>query len=58
MTADAMLGFCGAMIGGAACFAMGFHCAIKWLAAELERREIDLDGPTIRRRLHHDRHRY
>jgi hypothetical protein len=37
MTANAMLGVIGTMIGGAACFCLGYHCALRWVAAELER---------------------
>jgi len=44
MTANAMLGVIGTMIGGAACFCLGYHCALRWVAAEFERRGIDLDG--------------
>jgi hypothetical protein len=36
MTANAMLGVIGTMIGGAACFCLGYHCALRWVAAELE----------------------
>jgi len=38
MTANAILGVIGTMIGGAACFFLGYHCALRWVAAELERR--------------------
>jgi formate/nitrite transporter FocA (FNT family) len=37
MTANAMLGVIGTMIGGAACFCLGYHCALRWVASELER---------------------
>lgn len=37
MTANAIFGVIGTMIGGAACFCLGFHCAIKWVTAEHER---------------------
>ena len=36
MTANAMLGVIGTMIGGAACFFLGYHCALRWVATELE----------------------
>jgi len=36
MTANAILGVIGTMIGGAACFCLGYHCALRWVAAELE----------------------
>ncbi len=32
MTANAMLGVIGTMIGGAACFCLGYHCALRWVA--------------------------
>lgn len=44
MSTNAMLGFIGTLIGGAACFCLGYHCALKWVAAELERMGTDLDG--------------
>ena len=44
MTANAIFGVIGTMIGGAACFCLGYHCALRWEAAELERSGIDLDG--------------
>jgi len=37
MTANAILGMIGALLGGAACFSLGYHCALRWVAAELER---------------------
>jgi len=37
MTANAILGIIGTMIGGAACFCLGYHCALRWVAAELAR---------------------
>lgn len=36
MTANAILGVIGTMIGGAACFFLGYHCALRWVAAELD----------------------
>jgi len=36
MTANAMLGFIGTLIGGAACFCLGYHCALKLVAAEMD----------------------
>lgn len=36
MTANAILGIIGALLGGAACFSLGYHCALKWVAAELD----------------------
>ncbi len=37
MTANAIFGMIGALLGGAACFSLGYHCALRWVAAELER---------------------
>jgi len=37
MTANAIFGIIGALLGGAACFCLGYHCALRWVAAELER---------------------
>ena len=37
MTANAILGMIGALLGGAACFSLGYQCALRWVAAELER---------------------
>jgi hypothetical protein len=37
MTANAILGVIGTMIGGAACFCLGFYCALRLAAAVLER---------------------
>jgi hypothetical protein len=44
MTENAILGLIGTMIGGAACFCLGYHCALRWVAAELESMKIDLEG--------------
>ena len=32
-----MLGLLGTLIGGAACFCLGYHCALRLVAAERER---------------------
>jgi len=37
MTANATFGMIGALLGGAACFCLGYHCALRWVAAELDR---------------------
>lgn len=37
MTENATLGMIGSLLGGAACFCLGYHCALMWAAAELER---------------------
>ena len=37
MTANAMLGVIGTIIGGAACFSLGYYCAMRWVMAELDR---------------------
>ena len=36
MTANAILGVIGTIIGDAACFCLGYYCALRWVAAELE----------------------
>jgi len=36
MTANAILGIIGALLGGAACFSLGYHCALRWVAEELD----------------------
>lgn len=36
MTANAIFGVIGTMIGGAACFCLGYHCALRCVSAELE----------------------
>jgi len=36
MTANAMLGFIGSLIGGAACFFLGYYCALRCVIAELD----------------------
>ena len=36
MTENAIFGLIGALLGGAACFCLGFHCALRWGAAELD----------------------
>ena len=36
MTANAIFGIIGAMLAGAACFCLGYHCALMWVAEELE----------------------
>lgn len=37
MTANAIFGFIGTLLGGAALFLFGYYCALRWVAAELER---------------------
>jgi len=37
MTENATLGMIGSLLGGAACFSLGYYCAIRWVAAELDR---------------------
>ena len=37
MTANAILGVIGSIIGGAACFSLGYYCAMRWVMAELDR---------------------
>lgn len=37
MTANATLGIIGSMLGGAACFSLGYYCAMRWVMAELDR---------------------
>jgi len=37
MTANATLGMIGALLGGAACFSLGYYCAMRWVMAELDR---------------------
>jgi len=37
MTANAILGLIGTIIGGAACFCLGYYCALRWVIAELAR---------------------
>ena len=44
MTANAILGVIGTMLGGVACFLLGYFCALWWVIAELERMRIDRDG--------------
>lgn len=44
MTANAILGVIGTMIGGAACFCFGYHCALRWIAAELESMKREEQG--------------
>lgn len=39
MTANAMLGLLGTLLGGAACFCLGFYCALRWVIAELDNTE-------------------
>ena len=36
MTANAIFGFIGTLLGGAACFCLGYHCALKCVAEELD----------------------
>jgi hypothetical protein len=50
MTANAIFGVIGTMIGGAACFCLGYHCALRWIAAELEsmnREEWDMHPADV-----------
>ena len=37
MTANATFGMIGALLGGAACFLLGYYCALRWVIAELDR---------------------
>lgn len=37
MTANAIFGLIGALLGGAACFLTGYYCALRWVIEELER---------------------
>lgn len=39
MTANAMCGMIGALIGGAACFSLGFYCAMRLVMAVLDRKK-------------------
>jgi hypothetical protein len=41
MTANAIFGVIGTMIGGAACFFLGYHCALRWGAADLDNTVAD-----------------
>ena len=36
MTANAIFGLIGALLGGAACFFLGYHCALRWVSEELD----------------------
>lgn len=46
MSTNAMLGFIGTLIGGAACFSLGYHCALLWMLGVLQRKGVDLDSWT------------
>ena len=46
MTANAMCGLIGAVVGGAACFSLGYHCALLWVLGVLQRNGVDLDSGT------------
>jgi len=37
MTANAIFGVIGSLLGGAACFLLGYYCALRWVASELDR---------------------
>ena len=41
MTANATFGMIGALLGGAACFLLGYYCALRWVIAELARMRRD-----------------
>jgi formate/nitrite transporter FocA (FNT family) len=36
MTANAIFGVIGTLLGGAACFCLGYHCALRWGAEEID----------------------
>lgn len=36
MTANVFFGFIGTLLGGVACFLLGYYCALRWVIAELE----------------------
>lgn len=46
MTANAIYGMIGALLGGAACFCLGYYCALRWMLGVLQRKGVDLDSGT------------